>query len=63
MRPCNSGGTRYLIGHDEEAAVEVKEDSDGNRSYFWLDTDVEPPKGVQRECDTLIAAEREMTTG
>ena len=54
VRPYNDG-TRYLIGHPAEAAVEVKDDSDDNRSYFWRDTDVEPSQAIKDECDELIA--------
>lgn len=53
IRPHHDG-VRYLIGHEIECAIDVLEDSDGNRSYWWTGTDQEVPANVRRECDALI---------
>lgn len=56
VRPHHDG-VRYLIGHAIEAAVDVLEDSDGNRSYWWTGTDIEPPENVREDCNKLIDAQ------
>ena len=53
IRPHHDG-VRYLIGHETECAIDVLEDSDGNRSYWWTGTGEEPSKEIRLECDEII---------